>query len=189
MYIEWHCSISKTITKVVNVCQVNKIPLQSKNKIQNKHLHWRNYCYQDETPVCTCSNWIRVNCMKDINKITTKFYRTSFLKRKQQTKKNYRNVIKVYTKREHKTTNTHTKRWTKKKKKTSATLLKPKHISLCEIIVNFAYAPINASVYMKRTENTNTMAVKNKQQSEFRYRFTILNFIFISFVSSILIGE
>ncbi|XP_031621318.1 fasciclin-2 isoform X3 [Contarinia nasturtii] len=42
---------------------------------------------------------------------------------------------------------------------------------------------------MKRTENTNTMAVKNKQQSEFRYRFTILNFIFISFVSSILIDN
>lgn len=56
-------------------------------------------------------------------------------------------------------------------------------------------APIHVSVKIKTEKNhkhthkTNTMAASRNQPSEFRYRFTIQNFIFIIFVSCILIGE
>lgn len=61
---------------------------------------------------------------------------------------------------------------------------KNEHIQNAEYLCEFV--PIDASVYMKRSENANTMAMKH---SEFRYRFTILNFLLIAFVSCILIGE
>lgn len=41
----------------------------------------------------------------------------------------------------------------------------------------------------RMNNNINTMAALPKQQSEFRYRFTILNFVFILYLSCILIGK